>query len=83
MPLAKVIEATEVGSGALKKLVKLGCMVLRAADKMSGRARGIIDREIDDTEMFGADLLSHEDTADLPYAGVSQMRTKTCALAIR
>jgi len=83
MPLAKVIEAPKIGPRALKKFLELGRMVLRATDKMRPRARGIINREIDDTEMVGPDLLAHKDAADLACPAVSQMRTKTCALTIR
>src|SRR4051794_10713490 len=83
MPFTEVVEPPKVGPGALKKLLKLGRMVLRAADKMRGRAGRIIDRKIYDTEMIRADLLTHKDSADLARTAVSQVLAKSGALIIR
>jgi hypothetical protein len=82
MPFAKVIETPKFGPGALKKLLKLDCVVLRTADKMRGRAGRIIDRKINDTEMIRADLLTHKDAADLACPAASQMLAKSGALII-
>lgn len=65
MPLAQIVEAFEIGAGLSKEDVERLRMMVGTADEMRSRPGRFVDREVDDAEMIGCDLLSHEDAADL------------------
>jgi hypothetical protein len=65
VPLAQIVETSEVGSRSSKEPVESLCMMIGTADEVSGGSARLIDREVDNPKVVWRDLLAHEDASDL------------------